>query len=215
MYIYEFMKAKPDEGKRGAGGPQPMNGGGSSPCPCCGMPTGPASVPGIDHGDPAVFGRIPSGAVVVVIGPSAGRDTFFAAEAAGADGRAIGIGMPPKIVDLSNQNIRSFRLRTGLDNVRFERGGLENLPLENGSVDCVLHEAAGGDRDEWIRISAEARRILKPGGRFLLTAVVREGRDPGLEDAVTAAGFDRVEKIRTDGDADRPARRKILIEARR
>lgn len=179
------------------------------------MPPGHAADPGLDKGDSAVFGRIPTGAMVVVMGLSAGRDTFFAAEAAGAGGRAIGIGMPDKIFDLSLQNVRSFRLRTGLDNVRFERGGLENLPFDDGSVDCVLYEAAGCDRYEWRRISAEARRILKPGGRFLLTAVVREDYGPGLADAVGAAGFDRVETVQAGSDADRRARRKILIEARR
>jgi SAM-dependent methyltransferase len=138
---------------------------------------------GLGCGAPITLLELKPGETVLDLGSGAGIDAFLAAEKVGPTGRVIGVDMTPQMLERARRNAAS----AGRTNVEFREGRLEALPVEDGSIDAVTSNCVINLVPDKAAVFGEVARVLKPGGRMVVSDIVLEGALPEAVRADIAA----------------------------
>ncbi len=169
-------------------------------------------------GNPVAFSRVKPGDTVVDLGSGAGIDLLIAGRKVGAQGRVIGVDMTDAMIERARANIAA----AGLANVELRKGLIEELPVDDASVDWVISNCVINLSPDKPAVFAEIARVLKPGGEMLVSDIVVEDlpgwvrENKALYSACVAGAIsegDYVAGLRAAGLADVEVRDRLVYDA--
>jgi arsenite methyltransferase len=125
-------------------------------------------------GNPTTLAELKPGEIVLDLGSGGGIDVLLSARRVGPTGKAYGLDMTDEMLQLAQENKR----KSGLTNVEFLKGQIEDIPLPDNSVDVIISNCVINLSCDKDRVVKEAFRVLKPGGRFAVSDIMVRGNVP-------------------------------------
>lgn len=142
----------------------------------------PETVTSFGCGNPVNFAEVKSGEVVLDLGSGSGLDLILAAKKVGETGRVIGLDMTDEMISICRTNLK----KAGVANAEVRQGEMEQMPVGDAEIDWIISNCVINLSPEKEKVFAESYRVLKPGGRMLISDIVTTDLPDQMREDMTA-----------------------------